>query len=371
MFRRHWLTLFKVAVLIAMLVSSMLFIHYLAPADSDFCGASSGCEAVRRSGFSYFHSTYANIPAFGMIAYGVLFALAVGKPNARRLNWLRILAGIGGVCAILFILSQALLIGAFCWMCMIVDAAAVLAAFAAVAAYAAQGEEATVLNAGSWAGFGIAALGLPLLWFWVRPTPPVPEAIREFYQDGKINVVEFADFQCPFCRSIHPVLKLLTTEYGDRVHFKRLHMPLGIHVLAEGAARASVCATRQGQEAAMADLLFEGELGDEAYESDAKQLGLDLPTFKACLSDPATQAAIDADVELFRKAALRGLPTTFVGDEHIVGARPVATFREAFERAASPKHGFRLSGGIFLGLCAVMVVGLLILGRLAPSGEAS
>jgi protein-disulfide isomerase len=167
------------------------------------------------------------------------------------------------------------------------------------------------------------------------------------------------------------MLKELMQEYGDRVAFKRMHMPLEMHALAADAARVAVCAAKQGQEAAMADLLFEGKLDDESYAAYAAELKLDAKLFDACRADPATQAAIDSDIARFRESGLHGLPTTYIGDERITGARPMATFKEAFERAATAHAGLQPSGGLFLTFSVLIVAGLLGAGHLAQRRSAS
>lgn len=372
MFRRHWQSAYRAAVLLALLASSLLYIHYLAPAESDFCGGTSGCEAVRNASQSYFFgSTFINVPLFGLIAYGVMFFLALRDPGEKRWGAIRTLAGVGGMAALLFIVAQALIIKAFCWLCMVVDTAAIAAAFFASAAHGAHSDQAESLPGWSWAGLFAGVIGLPLVWYVVRPLPPVPPLVQELYQPDKINVVEFADFQCPYCRRVHPMLKALMDEYPGRIAFKRLHMPLEIHATAAGAARVAVCAGKQGQELEMSDLLFEGRLGDEEYPKYVEHLKLDKAAFDACLADPATQAAIDKDIERFRNSGLRGLPTTFIGNEKITGARPLATFKEAFDKAAAQRHGFELGGVWFLVISALFAAGLIGGGRLAQKRAAS
>jgi protein-disulfide isomerase len=197
----------------------------------------------------------------------------------------------------------------------------------------------------------------------VKPLPPVPVQIRELYVAGKINVVEFADFQCPYCRRVHPILKGLVSAYGDQVAFTRLHKPIENHQYALGAAHAAICAEEQGQAEAMADMLFEGELGEDHYLAYAKRLGLDRGAFEACLTSPGTQARVEADVARFEAAGLRGLPTTFIGDQKVIGAKPMPVFRDALARAASPQKPFALSGPVYLLLSCAAVAALLWFGR--------
>jgi hypothetical protein len=117
--------------------------------------------------------------------------------------------------------------------------------------------------------------------------------------------------------------------------------------------------------------LFEGRLGDEEYPKYAQFLKLDTVAFDACVADPATQAAIDEDIKRFRNSELRGLPTTFIGNEKITGARPLATFKEAFEKAATQRRGFELGGGLFLTISALLAAGLVGGGWVARKRSAS
>jgi len=369
--QKHWLNLYRILTLVATLVSALLYVHYLDPGDSTLCGGASGCEAVRRSGFSYFGTPYLNIPLIGMLAYGVLLVDSLGPLDAARANRIRLMAGAGGVFALVFVIWQAIGIGRFCWLCITVDSSAIGAAFVAQAVYAARETQVPVLRSWAWLALLASVVGLPVLWPVVKPPSSVPSEVRELFVEGKINVIEFADFQCPHCRNLHPTLKALVDEYGDRVHFRRLHMPLGMHVLAEGAAKAAVCGEAQGKGEEMADLLFEGELGPKHYLSYAKDLELDLGQFEKCLEAESTQEAVSADVVRFRTAGLRGLPTTFVGEQLIRGARPMPVFKEAFERAAQKESRFSIPGGVFLALCVALCAALVWFGRVRrPAADA-
>ncbi len=359
---RYWLSLHRAFILVAVTASALLFVHYLAPADSDFCGGASGCEAVRRSGFSYFGTPYLNTPLFGMLAFAALFALGWGQPQGRRLLVLRAAGGLAGVCGLGLIVVQAVMVKAFCWLCLIVDVAAVGAAFSA-AALVGKREQRPMLRPAAWAGLFACAAGLPVVWHLVKPLPPVPSQVSELYVSGKINVVEFADFQCPYCRRLHSTLKAVVAEYGDQVAFTRLHKPIEHHVMARGAAYAAVCAEAQGKGEPMADLLFEGELGDDHYLAYAQQLELDRSAFEACLNSPETAARVDADIERFETAGLRGLPTTFIGEQKLTGAKPMPVFRDALARAAAGEEDFAVSGPIYLALSILLAGGIAAFGR--------
>jgi predicted DsbA family dithiol-disulfide isomerase len=236
-------------------------------------------------------------------------------------------------------------IGQFCTLCVIADGGALVAAAAAIVCLripqgelpAAKPAATSPLELRSWAWIGLAfaAAIAPLLWNRVRPAPPVPAEVQKLYAPGKINVVEFADFECPFCRLLHERLKAIIESYPGRVHFVRLNMPLDSHPNARGAAYASICAEAQGKGEPMADLLFKNEdITSSGNRDTAAKLGLDLTAFDRCVRAPDTEARVQRESAILRAAGLKGLPTTYVGALEIVGAQPEEVFRDAFERAA-------------------------------------
>lgn len=368
---RHqlWLSLLKICALVAVLASSLLYVHYLDPIDSGVCGRESGCEAVRTSGVSYFFVPHLNVPLLGMVAYSVVLLLALAVPEGdgarqtRALLRLRNIATLGGVLALALIVVQALVIGAFCWLCVVVDVAAVAAAFASLAAVQAPLSQRHLLRRWAWGGLGALAISTPLVSSWLKPPTPVPAAIREIYQPGKINVVEFADFECPWCRKLHPLLKAVLEPHRNRVHFQLLHAPLPGHPHAESAARAAVCAEATGQANAMVDLLFDGELDAASLVAYAERLNIPVDWFETCLNDPRTQARIDADLARLQQSDFQGLPTTYIGNERIVGVRPPGVYRAALERAAHAEGGLHVSGGLVLLVSLALAAGLVWAGR--------
>jgi protein-disulfide isomerase len=212
---------------------------------------------------------------------------------------------------------------------------------------------------------GALAVSAPLLWPSLRPTPPVPPAIAKFHVPGKINVVEFVDFQCPHCRFFHPRLKAILAEYGDRVHFTRLDLPLQSHPLARGAARAHVCAAARGKGDAMADALFETEDLEEAGLIKAgEKVGLDGAELRRCLAAPTTEAAVVRSERILLDAnLLEGLPTTFVGSTMLVGTQEDATLRDAFDRAAADDPLPGVPGPVFIGAMAAAALAIVWFGR--------
>jgi protein-disulfide isomerase len=164
----------------------------------------------------------------------------------------------------------------------------------------------------------------------------VPAAIRDFYQPGKINVIEFADFECPFCRRLHGQLKELLAPYGDRVHLVRLHAPLERHQHALYAARAAICTEPGPRASEVVEFLFATEdLSPEAIKRHVSGLGLDVAAFESCVTAEPSRQRVLRERGILNDIGFEGLPTTYVGDTRIVGARAPQVFRDALERAAS------------------------------------
>jgi protein-disulfide isomerase/uncharacterized membrane protein len=367
-----WLLLTQLSIGVALVASAALYVHYLSPLDSGYCGPSSGCEAARRSGLGYFFgSRYVSLPLFSLVAFGALLGLSVrAAPSARApagglgALWrepsvtLFAASGVGALLGLGLIAYQALVLQQFCWLCQIVDVAAVACgvfAFLCARAVRTTGTPAqSPLRAGACLGIGALLVAGPLAWDAIKPPPPIPSAVAALYQPGKINVVEFADFECPYCRRLHGLLKPLLAEHGDAVFFVRAHRPLASHPHAEHAARAAICAAAQGKGEEMANQLFEVPLSDAAIARVAENLRLDPLAYERCLTAPATTAALARDEALLPDEELRGLPTTYVGNRQFVGVPSEAALREAFERARSAPP-LAPSGGIFAAVLAAAI----------------
>lgn len=356
--------LLRVACLVALATSAALFVDYTG-ASASFCSPGSGCAQVRASGFGYLPGRIP-VPLVGILAYGAVLVLSlVSGPLRRRL--LMPLSVTGGVLALAFLLIQALVVKQFCAFCVVVDLSALVVAGAGFAVHRSLGKDQKLtepMAPFAWAVLAITAVAAPMAWPKLRPQPPVPPEIHAFYVPGKINVVEFADFQCPFCRMLHGQLKDLIKDYPGQVNFVRLNMPLERHAQALDAARAYVCAKAQGKGEEMADALFEAEeLSPSANRRLAAALGTDMAAYDACLSDPKTTDGIQREAKILRAAGFQGLPTTYVGGRTIVGAQPQEIFRDAFERAARGEGEEGVPGPIFLGVLAAAGAAVIIAGR--------
>jgi predicted DsbA family dithiol-disulfide isomerase len=276
-----------------------------------------------------------------------------------------LVAIIGGVHGLGLFALQAFKIGQFCSLCVTVDTLSVLAALCSVLVWKGRGEtnEPFALRSGAWPALGLLGLCAPLLWPQLRPAPPVPTGVLKLYVPGKINVVEFADYECPFCRRLHPELQAVIAGYPHKVNFTRLNLPLHSHEFAHGAAQAQVCAREQGKGDEMANRLFVGEdLTPTTNRAVAKELGVDLARYDQCILSGKADRIIEAESKILLDSGLQGLPTTYVGAKMILGAQPEEVFRDAFDRAEAGEgdHGIPRPiywGGVFALLAAVSWVG--------------
>jgi predicted DsbA family dithiol-disulfide isomerase len=332
--------------------------HYLAPESSGFCGARSGCEAVRKHSLIPGLPAYA-IPGLGVAGYIGLFWLSF-YPAVRQ--WLRWAGALGGVLALGFIIHQALVIGSFCWMCLTVDGLAIVAAFAAVMLTNGNSEQVDPLHGWGWALLLGVALNAPTIWVKVQPNESLPTAITKLQEPGVLNVIEFADFECPHCRRLHPILKGTLAGLQQPVKVQRFNVPLPFHIHAEGAARAGICAKVMGKENEMADLLFGQPLADDVWLEHAKTLELDIEAFKKCFDSEETSNTLADEVDLFKSTKAQGIPLTFIGRETLHGAGDPAIVRELFAKAMTPEP-MRIPGAAFIAILVGLVAGIVVIFR--------
>ena len=136
-------------------------------------------------------------------------------------------------------------------------------------------------------------------------------------ENAKVTIVEFSDFQCPYCAQASETVKQIRSKYGDRVRFVFRQFPLSFHENAHNAAKASLAAHAQGKFWPYHDRLFEkqGALDRKNLEAYAQELGLDLAAFKRGLDDGTFDGQIGTDVALARDAKVDGTPTMFINQQ--------------------------------------------------------
>jgi predicted DsbA family dithiol-disulfide isomerase len=147
--------------------------------------------------------------------------------------------------------------------------------------------------------------------------------------DAPVTIVEFSDFECPFCRRAEPVFKQIQEEYGDQVRLVYRQFPLNdIHPRAQKAAEASLCADQQGQFWSMHDALFlePVELEVASLKAKAATAGLDTEAFNECIDSGEQAARVSADVRAGVLAGVTGTPTAFINGRPVSGAQPYETY---------------------------------------------
>lgn len=149
-----------------------------------------------------------------------------------------------------------------------------------------------------------------------------------------VTIVEFSDFQCPFCKRVQPTLTQLLTRYSDKIKLVYRDFPLdSLHPEARKAAEAARCANDQGKFWPYHDLLYAGapKAGPEQLKAHARTAGLDLSAFEQCLSSGKYQAAVQKDVEDGARAGVTGTPAFFVNGRALTGAQPLDSFIRVVE----------------------------------------
>lgn len=175
------------------------------------------------------------------------------------------------------------------------------------------------------------------LWF----IPP-PEAERDDHIRGNaaasVTIIEYGDFQCPYCARLHTVLRELTATDDVRWIFRHYTLNSG-HEEAPAAANAAECAGEQGRFWDYSDALYEkhAALGTNTYLRIAQQMQLDLTQFRSCMTSTKHRAAIDADNASAEKLEFIGVPTWFVNGKRLSGAMTLDQVREIVKAARSAK----------------------------------
>jgi len=152
-------------------------------------------------------------------------------------------------------------------------------------------------------------------------------------KDAKLTIVEFSDFQCPFCSRVNPTLLQLNQAYGDKVRVAFKHLPLRIHPDSPAAHAAAEAAHRQGKFWEMHDKIFanQRELKPEKFRDYAKEIGLDLVKFEKDLASPDVKKRIDADSQEADKLGVSGTPAFFINGRYLSGAQPFESFKKMID----------------------------------------
>ena len=154
-----------------------------------------------------------------------------------------------------------------------------------------------------------------------------------------ITIVEFSDYQCPFCARVNPTLAKIRETYGDRVKIVFKDYPLPNHPQAPKAAEAARCAGDQNKYWEMHDAMFANQRALEvpSLKQAARAIGLDGTAFDQCLDSGKWQAAVRAGNELGEQMGVNSTPTLYVNGRAVIGAMPFENFKQIIDEELSRK----------------------------------
>ena len=333
--------LLRLALLVALFASAALFIEYQRAGDPAFCGVGSGCMAVRMSPYSRLFNV--PLPTWGLLAFGGLFGFAMIARRRSQHLIVAVLSALGALAACYLIYLQAFAIHAFCKWCVMADASAFIAAITAGLLYAyvadgAKDNDAPTPNEDrlaellrlpqvtiAWILAALVALVAPFVWAKYPVIPPLPEELAALQAPGKVTLISFTDFECPYCRGLHPTLEEIVHQHEGRVVLLRKMMPLSGHPGALPAALAYACTPEEKREKMVNELYGAPPelLNREGLLAIAEaRIGMPRDALARCMEAPATRALVDADKALFTKIQGQALPLTYVGSRAILGFKP-------------------------------------------------
>lgn len=161
-------------------------------------------------------------------------------------------------------------------------------------------------------------------------------------EKAKVTIVEFSDFECPFCIRAQSTTKQLRAKYGDRVRWVFRHFPLDFHAKAMGAHIAATCVYQTKPDAfwPFFDGVFDPArdkkvLDPASLRTRALGLGVDAAKFDACVQAPETRHSVEADIADGGKVGVTGTPAFFINGRMISGAQPANAFIEIIDEELS------------------------------------
>jgi protein-disulfide isomerase len=164
--------------------------------------------------------------------------------------------------------------------------------------------------------------------------------------DALVTIIEFADFQCGYCRRSVPHQRRLEREYGGRVRWVFKHLPLGFHRRARPAAAAAMAAGAQGKFWEYHDRLFlqQDKMSDEDFIAHAAALDLDVEQFRKDLLEKKFDAAIQADMDTAKRFKVEGTPNFFINGRHIMGSLSYSRLDEIVREEMAYAKGLMARG---------------------------
>lgn len=184
--------------------------------------------------------------------------------------------------------------------------------------------------------FDMGKIGLPVGKYLKLPEIS-DEDIAIGAKDAKVKIIEFSDFQCPYCKVFQANLNQVLKEYAGKILFVYKHLPLSIHPQAENAALAATCANEQGKFQVYADNLFARQdewantIGTQKFKDYSWRFGMNGRDFAKCLDTKKYQYRVDADKAEAASFSISGTPGTFVNGTFLPGAVGVDALKQAID----------------------------------------
>ena len=156
-------------------------------------------------------------------------------------------------------------------------------------------------------------------------------------KNASIRLVEFGDFQCPYCQQAHAEVKRLLEHYGEKLSFTFRDFPLPMHPQAEKAAEAARCAGAQGKFwNFFEDLFTSKKLAPADLKEEARKLALDTTVFDKCLDSGEQAVSVEKDASKAQHLGVTGTPTFFINGHLFGGPLKYEVFRDAIDKEPSP-----------------------------------
>jgi protein-disulfide isomerase len=368
----RWRSAALLAAIVGAAASTYLLVEYVT-GQPGVCLTGSGCDLVRASEYAY--PLGIPMPLIGLAFYLVAIWLTIRGLESRSIAGvpaevaLTGIAAAGAVASMILTALEAFVIRAFCSWCLVQAAASVALLVAAVmlmrtpaepisthssrtrqkAARALQGERSSLLRIAR-AGGAVATLGVAALLALgaTGGTPTVSPndfglapAGSPRLGSGAIEVVEFADFQCPGCAALAPILADLAA--ANEMTLVSRYFPLAQHANADRSARAAAAAEGQGSFWQMSAALYarqdawkdlSGADADAFFMTLASELGLDGARWQAAYESPEMGAVVDVDLQAAIAMGLNATPTLFIDGTQYTGPLSADGIRAAIAAAS-------------------------------------
>ncbi len=174
-----------------------------------------------------------------------------------------------------------------------------------------------------------------------RPTYKIVAGDSPYFggKNAKVEVVEFSDFQCPYCANASKILDQLKEKYGNKIKIVFKNFPLPFHKDAHKAAEAGLCANEQGKFWEMHDAMFaaQDKLAVPDLKATAKRIGLDSAKFDTCLDSHKNHAKLTKTIEEGKAAGVKSTPTFYINGQQIMGAQPIQVFTDLIDEELAKK----------------------------------